>query len=345
MSFANIQKMDLLYPSVSNIGNICNSFAIDPYINCKYQDQDQGQNQGQNQNQDQCQQSNIDCLEPNINCIKSEFNFIDTNSSSIPNPYIFDESRPIYEIINNFRKFIADHLFWADIYGIPFGQKINLFVEYCKCINCGSIECPNFNIGIRTLIENNKGIDASTKNILFDHLLKHHLMYSMAEVTFNSIANSTMDKDKIFFSLCGMLQNGLVDPNFVTLRGNIYHIIAKLYNNRYYDHFTDDKKSTLESLSILGCNIFIQNKDGKIPIDLITMNNNLSHIYSCIMIKHCKNKYFPKNVIDVEPIVDEKIYKKYVIEPSYIIYKSQLIAFSSIICTLSAIYLLGYTDK
>jgi len=198
------------------------------------------------------------------------------------------------DIFDNLIGLLSNKDIWKNIYLLTDVQNIiNQYQHIFPYIN-GKNKAKT----VMHAIANNNEITPYLKEEINKHIEQLGMTYNKHEILFENI--SQLHYARIISrcdALAELITNKLVNPNFQTDIGNVFHIIAKMGGE-----FDEKLVAKLKLLMNCGCDMFALNSEGKTPIQVAidAKNIQISHVYKNLSLEKIVN--IPKPVL---PIVSD----------------------------------------
>jgi len=186
---------------------------------------------------------------------------------------------PLCDLYDDLIKLLSNEQVWKNIFLLTDAQ--NMISGYYHCIPY--INGKNKTTDVMTAILNNGEITPFLKNEVRNYMIQLGMKYNEHEMLFNETASLRIDN---YVDLCDALykfiSNKLVDPNFQTSVGNIFHIVAG--KTRWMNNDEEVLKTKFKALMDLGCDLRALNKDGKTPFQVAIDNDSkIGEIYQDLL--------------------------------------------------------------
>jgi len=174
-------------------------------------------------------------------------------------PMLVDEI-PSKKLYDDFIKILSAKDIWMNVDRLS--GAIQLIGDHLDTKILSFIIRKTKGTDIIDVILKNDQIIPKVKTKLINYLIGYGVLNNRNELSFRTIAqipsHGLLRKYDI---LAPFIFKNMVNPNFQTDVGNIFHILV---NEEYYSSMELD----LRRLVDYGCNIFAKNKDGYTPVDL-----------------------------------------------------------------------------
>lgn len=194
------------------------------------------------------------------------------------------------EIFDNFLEMLSNQTAWKNIYRIP--DALNIIDRYYKCI-IPYIIGKNKAKNIIGAISKNSEITPNIKEGIIIYLEQNGVKYNKYETLFENSSCIYNGQFEIYNNLSMFITEKLIDPNFQTDIGTIFHIFVKSGVNIHNDH----NMKQFQTLIDYGCDIHVLNKYGQTAIEMAIDEKNY------ITASFLKNLCFYKKGSNIPPVV------------------------------------------
>jgi len=190
------------------------------------------------------------------------------------------------ELFDNLIELLSNQNAWKNIYLVP--DALSIIEKYYKNI-IPYINGKNKSRIVMDAISKNTEITQVIKESIITYMEHNGMKINKHEMLFENTSHIYNDATEMYDELSIFITEKLVDPNFQTDVGNIFHILAKI-GCRYLG--VDKLKLLIDN----GCDINALNRNGKTPIEFAIEldHKNTASIYKNLCL-------YKKNSMTVPP--------------------------------------------
>uniref|UniRef100_A0A6C0C8I1 Uncharacterized protein n=1 Tax=viral metagenome TaxID=1070528 RepID=A0A6C0C8I1_9ZZZZ len=195
------------------------------------------------------------------------------------------------ETYDEFISSLSSKKTWKNIYRFEDAQII--IDNYRDCIPL--INGKNKGAVVVDIISRNDEITTRLKVEMINYMKKLGMLHNENETLFEKMSTrNDLTASVKCENLSKFITGGLIDPNFQTDTGNIFHIIAKL---EHYENELENITKNIKELVKCGCNITALNKDGNMPFQVAVdeKNTKLSDVFYAVS---TDKSFYVSNVSD-----------------------------------------------
>jgi hypothetical protein len=231
------------------------------------------------------------------------------------------------QLFDNFVEILSNQSAWKNI--CKTSDALNLIETYYKDIIPYIVAKKKAKIVIEAISKNSE-ITQNMKEYIITYLEQRGVICNKYEMLFEYSSRIYINnKFKLCDDLSTLIKEKLVDPNFQTNVGTIFHIFAKL--SIPYNDASIQKQC--EMLIGNGCDLYTLNKDGKTAIELAIEEGNLGT--ASFLKDLCLTVYNDKNQII---FLDTKPPSPSPPNPPTIIHCLALVGFVSLIAVTASLF-------